>query len=204
MPDRIVMPKTDIARKKKAANWYDSEITYFTNEELHLLFQDKHKILWHTLFENAGRISEVLKLTYSDIEKDGSVRITTLKQRKKSKDKEHPKRLIYFTQELQDLIPYKRRNGKYEEGVCIFDENKGYITRQAASQLLKRTCNRIGIPENKAHLHTFRHTMAINLLKGGTNIQVLKNILGHKSIVNTLIYLRFSNQDIKQAIIARQ
>lgn len=40
------------------------------------------------------------------------------------------------------------------------------------------------------HLHQFRHTFAVNFLKESNNIAKLKQLLGHKSIVMTLAYLR--------------
>jgi integrase/recombinase XerD len=40
------------------------------------------------------------------------------------------------------------------------------------------------------HLHQFRHTFAVNFLKSSNNIVKLKQLLGHKSIVMTMTYLR--------------
>jgi integrase/recombinase XerD len=40
------------------------------------------------------------------------------------------------------------------------------------------------------HLHQLRHTFAVNFLKASNNIAKLKQLLGHKSIVVTMAYLR--------------
>lgn len=42
----------------------------------------------------------------------------------------------------------------------------------------------------KFHLHQFRHTFAVNFLKTNNNIAKLKQLLGHKSIMMTMAYLR--------------
>ena len=53
---------------------------------------------------------------------------------------------------------------------------------------------------DKAHPHALRHTRAVHLLDSGMNIMLLKNFLGHASISNTLIYLKYSNKDMAEAI----
>ncbi len=53
---------------------------------------------------------------------------------------------------------------------------------------------------DKAHPHDLRHTLAIHLLDSGMNIMLLKNFLGHSNIVNRLIYLKYSNKDMAEAI----
>lgn len=40
------------------------------------------------------------------------------------------------------------------------------------------------------HLHQFRHTFAVNYLKSSNNVAKLKQLLGHKNISMTLLYLR--------------
>ena len=40
------------------------------------------------------------------------------------------------------------------------------------------------------HVHQLRHTFAVNFLKSSNNIAKLKQLLGHKSIMMTMTYLR--------------
>jgi site-specific recombinase XerD len=42
----------------------------------------------------------------------------------------------------------------------------------------------------KFHLHQFRHTFAINFLKQTNNLFKLKELMGHKDIHMTAVYLR--------------
>ena len=48
-----------------------------------------------------------------------------------------------------------------------------------------------------AHPHTLRHSRAVQLLNSGVNIMQVKEILGHASLMNTMVYLRYSNKDIQ-------
>lgn len=57
------------------------------------------------------------------------------------------------------------------------------------------------INKKKAHPHSFRHLFAKNYLKvPGHNIADLKNILGHKSISTTEIYLQKSESELKETL----
>ena len=79
---------------------------------------------------------------------------------------------------------------------------KPAITKVGFSLMLKNLVERILGKEylDKAHPHALRHARAIHLLDSGMNIMLLKNFLGHSNIVNTLIYLKYSNKDLYEAI----
>jgi integrase/recombinase XerD len=45
-------------------------------------------------------------------------------------------------------------------------------------------------------VHKFRHTFAINFLRNGGSIALLKELLGHESVETVLIYAKIADQDI--------
>ena len=47
--------------------------------------------------------------------------------------------------------------------------------------------------------HTLRHTFATLLLNGGMDLYVLKSLMGHKKVDQTLMYARLSNQRIRDS-----
>lgn len=51
-----------------------------------------------------------------------------------------------------------------------------------------------------AHPHTLRHSRAIQLLNSGVNIMQVKAILGHSNLMNTMVYLKYSDKDIQNSI----
>ena len=57
-----------------------------------------------------------------------------------------------------------------------------------------------GLERERAHPHTLRHSRAIHLLDSGANIILVSNALGHKNIKSTLIYLKYSNQELDKAL----
>jgi len=76
------------------------------------------------------------------------------------------------------------------------------IARRNIESMLKYNVEKILGKEylDKAHPHALRHTRAIHLLDSGMNIMLLKNFLGHKNIMSTLVYLKYSNKDLSDAV----
>lgn len=55
----------------------------------------------------------------------------------------------------------------------------------------------------KFGLHMFRHTYATTLLRDGTDIPTLQQLLGHKDVASTMIYLRALQPEMAQEKIER-
>jgi integrase len=51
----------------------------------------------------------------------------------------------------------------------------------------------VGLPED-ATMHSFRHTFATRMLEAGVDIQVVQQLLGHKSITTTTIYAKMTSK----------
>lgn len=50
--------------------------------------------------------------------------------------------------------------------------------------------------------HNLRHTFATHTIKQGVNIVTLKELLGHRSIMSTMVYIRMTMLDLRKAIEA--
>jgi integrase/recombinase XerD len=58
-----------------------------------------------------------------------------------------------------------------------------------------RGLRKAGLRKN-AHLHTLRHSYATHLHEQGTDILVIKRLLGHKSLKTTEIYTHLSKKTL--------
>lgn len=58
----------------------------------------------------------------------------------------------------------------------------------AVQREFKRAVRRSGIPK-RATCHTFRHSSATEVLRGGCDIRTLQHVKGHKDVRTTMIYL---------------
>lgn len=48
--------------------------------------------------------------------------------------------------------------------------------------------------------HRLRHSFATNMIKAGTNIVVLKELLGHVSLTSTMRYIKISGEQLRDAV----
>ena len=72
----------------------------------------------------------------------------------------------------------------------------GQLTYQALYQVLRRAASLSAIV--RAHPHLLRHTYAVTALTNGMDLFTLKEAMGHKSIRTTEIYLKMSEERLKQ------
>ena len=74
--------------------------------------------------------------------------------------------------------------------------------RHISRENLRRKLKRIGDNAGVYHVfpHRFRHTFAIQFLRNGGNLFVLKELLGHSQLDMVLRYARIADQDIAKAV----
>lgn len=71
---------------------------------------------------------------------------------------------------------------------------------QLGSELTSFLRRVTGLTGDRARFHNLRHTFAITLLRQGVSIPVVSKLLGHASIMTTMIYLRVEDSDREKAI----
>jgi len=100
----------------------------------------------------------------------------------------------YLSQEREKLLLGKRIDGGY-----LFLTYQGNpLTRLAVWKILERIGRRAGI-KKPVHPHLLRHSFATHLLKGGADLMVIKELMGHESLKTTQIYLTVDTGDKRKA-----
>ena len=62
------------------------------------------------------------------------------------------------------------------------------LTGQAVWQQVRSTCERAGIDPHLCHPHLLRHNFASGLINSGTNMILVRDLMGHSSIATTELY----------------
>lgn len=198
--------KTELVEyKEEKKSYYEEEIKYLKDDEI-LKFlagisNDFHQMIFSFLFETGARVSEALAVKIIDIDfKNNSVKLTTLKRRNKN-----IVRVLTLSDSLINkiLLYEKAKFLKNTDFVFLKKSGNNSISVQAVNTAIKKYFSLIlgDAYASMAHPHTLRHSRAVQLLNSGVNIMQVKAILGHSNLMNTMVYLKYSNKDIHDSMI---
>lgn len=164
---------------------------YFSYEEVRRVIEQatnpRDKLMMECLWQLGPRISELLQLKPSDIDfSSGTVRLITLKRRRP------------VERAVPAKAPLLGELARYIATHRIPDSQRIIpISRYRADQIIRKACRAAGIMDGRAHAHTFRHSLGVHLIQR-LPITAVKEILGHASIENTLVYTRLVAQDVRK------
>lgn len=185
-PDRFprcVMTRTEIERLLSQPN--TKTLTGF-----------RDRAIMETLYSTGIRRRELTTLTVYDI--DFSNGLLRVNQGKGKKDRVVPIGKVavkYVKEYLENVRP---KLAKRRAGNALFINYKGFPLRcNALGSIIRRHVRRSGL-KKPICCHTFRHTCATEMLKGGSNIRYVQEMLGHAHIVTTQIYTRVVPVDLKK------
>lgn len=150
----------------------------------------KHRMLLLTAYSAGLRVSEVVKLTITDIDAD---RMQIFIARAKGK-KDRLVTLGVFT--LQLLLEYL---AAYKPTHWIFEgrHKEEHISIRAAQGIFKQAYRNLGLPASVS-FHSLRHSYATHLLESGTDIRYIQDLLGHNDIKTTLRYTHVSMKQLQK------
>lgn len=167
--------------------------TPITKEEFIAIIQAtdniKHKCILMLGFDCGLRVSEVvnLKLEHIDFNRM-QIKVVQSKGRKDRVLKMSSVLASFISQYISEYSPKEYLfNGQFD---------LKYSTR-SCEQVLKNSATKAGIAR-RVTFHQNRHGFAVAHLENDTELERLKEMLGHKSIETTRIYAPLSNKEIQK------
>lgn len=182
---------------------------YFNVEEINKIldsnvFNIRNYTVVNLLWKTGIRCSELINLKLSDLDPYNKlIRIQTLKTGLKNKrylgigrksNSNKVKKIIERVIPINNDIVNSLLS--YSHGKNVND-NIFNFSRVTCFRIVKQACSNAGFTDARCHPHTFRHSFAVHILTQGIPITILKDLLGHSNISNTLIYLRMTQLDTK-------
>ncbi len=149
----------------------------------------KHRLMISMLFGSGLRIGELVRIRVRDLDFPSlTVRIVNAKQNKD--------RITIFSESLADELRALAQGREGKEFLFLTMSDKPY-TRRTVQAIFARAFKESGI-QKKASCHTLRHSFATTLLSNGIDIRSIKDLLGHKSVKTTMIYLHVTEKTARK------
>lgn len=168
---------------------------FLTKSEIRKLLESteniKHKAILTTIYSCGLRLSELLELKISDIKATDSILV--IRQGKGKKD-----RIVNLSPKLIELL--RKYYTAYHPKVYLFEgQQKEKYSKRSVQQVLKNALEKANI-DSPATVHTLRHSYATHLLENGTDIRIIKELLGHNDIKTTEIYTHITDLSKRKVI----
>lgn len=188
--------------------WAEAIMEFLTEKELLAVLATAKKesardfAMILVTYKHALRASEAAALTLDDLE-DGCLDV------KRKKGSLHT---------IQPLMPHKGEplldevkairawiKARPDDGSkALFTSQKGgALSREQVHRIFKGIAERAGIPKGKRFVHILKHSRASHLV-GSMDIALLRQLLGHRNIQNTMVYAHANDKQASRAAMAAE
>lgn len=164
------------------------------NEKRTDKLKDRDQALLMLMFASGLRASEVVNLTFNQIDFDNRIM--------KVSGKGNKDRLVPFTNSAKEaMLNYingLRKDLLKEDTKYIFLNSKGNkMTVRGLEYILDEIEAKTGL-YGKIHPHMLRHSFATKMLNRGADLRTIQELLGHSSIETTSIYTHVAYENMKE------
>lgn len=164
------------------------------NEKRTDKLKDRDQALLMLMFASGLRASEVVNLTFNQVDFDNRIM--------KVSGKGNKDRLVPFTNSAKEaMLNYingLRKDLLKEDTKYIFLNSKGNkMTVRGLEYILDEIEAKTGL-YGKIHPHMLRHSFATKMLNRGADLRTIQELLGHSSIETTSIYTHVAYENMKE------
>jgi len=154
----------------------------------------RDKAILEVLYASGMRVSELVKLNISDVDKDDGEILVSGKGSKE--------RIVLIggpaMTALKDYLKYGRSKlVKSTSNRAIFLGRFGTrITSRSVERIIQKHIKKSGI-DKKISPHSLRHSFATHMLERGADLRTVQELLGHASLSTTQIYTHVTKERLK-------
>lgn len=156
----------------------------------------RNKAICETLYGLGLRVAELCSLKLSDCD--------FTKQECLIHGKGNYERIVYIgnvtLRVLENYVNNARSIWKNTTSTTLFiNKNGSRLSERSIQRIVKQCAQSQGFTKPITP-HTFRHCYASDMYKGGADIAIIKELLGHKNLSTTEIYTHVANEDLAQTL----
>jgi integrase/recombinase XerD len=185
--------KAEIVESIPFEDYKDPFPKYITKDDVELILTNvdnkRVRLLLAFLWNTGLRISEALSVRVKDYDSQTqTLKIRHLKSRQRK---------------MRPVVINSRFAKGFEFFLSSFTNKEELVfpfTRQNVDSMIRKACDGLELSTPVVSAHTFRHGFAVNYLKQGGRIEVLKKLLGHARIDNTMVYADIVGSDLRKEI----
>lgn len=150
----------------------------------------KHRTMLYLTYSSGLRVSEVVRLKLTDLDKERG--IICVRQGKGKKD-----RHTLLSQAAWVLV--EKYVKQYRPTTWLFPgQNPGtHLHERSLQKVFTEALARSGV-KKKAGIHVLRHSFATHLLEQGTDLRYIQELLGHANPATTERYTHVSTKNLRR------
>lgn len=161
----------------------------------------RDRALLEVLYASGARVSEAVGLDIDDLDLEPGAESVLLR------GKGRKERVVPIGAYAVDAInayavrarPVLASHGRGDS--ALFLNARGTrLSRQSGWAILKTAAQRAGVDDVSPH--TLRHSFATHLLRGGADIRVVQELLGHASVTTTQVYTLVTRDALREVYAA--
>ncbi len=158
----------------------------------------RDRALIELLYALGPRASEVSASRVADLDFDAGAFLIRRAKRGTSRFLPVPQRsLKHLALYVTEGRPVLVRKSQDDEGALLLSFRGRPLTTSGVQGLVARLGKLAGL---RAHPHAFRRGLASDLVHGGAGVPTVRELLGHKSLATTAVYLDVSRDDLRRAV----
>ena len=192
----IIFPKRNQVLPRDILNRKELK-KLFSAPDLRTFYGYRDRTMFEVFYSTGVRIAELCHLKLKDLDLENG--FLTVIQGKGLKDRTVPLCKVtcrYLSEYIQKVRPHFIKGSHHQD--FLFLSNLGNpVDRTSVFTLLHRYQKTSGLQKNLTG-HTFRYTMATELLRNGADIRQIQEILGHEYLSTTQRYIQVVQNDLKK------
>lgn len=154
-----------------------------------------HMAMLHVLYSSGLRVSELCTLRVADLDVEREVLLVAGKG---GKGRCVPIGEVALDHVVEYLRTVRPKQPRAAMTTWLFLSPRGdRFARESVWRMVQRYARRIGIRPSPSP-HTLRHSFATSVLRGGADLRILQEMLGHADLATTEIYTHLTLDDLRR------